>query len=136
MTVETNIIYTDKDLGKNLYRQKRYYTLVVEQEVLANSQEEADNKFVEHGGVNHSMINAEITDETEGVQTYMIDANFSDSAKTEYMGKVVYDLSDPYAKEEGYVEIDEYSDEVSLSEKEESDVDVAIQLQAEEQRGK
>lgn len=136
MTVETNIIYTDKDLGKNLYRQKRYYTLVVEQEVLANNQEEADNKLVEHGGINHSMINAEITNENEGVQTYMIDANFSDSAKTEYMGKVVYDLSDPYAKEEGYVEIDEYSDEVSLSEKEESDVDVAIQLQAEEQRGK
>jgi len=135
MTVETNIIYTDKDLGKNLYRQKRYYTLVVEQEVLANSQEDADNKFVEHGGVNHSMINAEITDETEGVQTYMIDANYSDSAKTEYMGKVVYEDVE-FAKDDGLVEIDQYSDEVSLSEKEESDVDIAIQLVAEEKRGK
>ena len=91
MTVETNIIYTDKDLGKNLYRQKRYYTLVVEQEVLANNQDEADNKFVEHGGISHSMINAEITNENEGVQTYMIDANYSDSDKTEYMGKIVYE---------------------------------------------
>lgn len=135
MTVETNITYTDKDLGKNLYRQKRYYTLVVEQEVLANSQEDADNKFVEHGGVNHSMINAEITDETEGVQTYMIDANYSDSAKTEYMGKVVYEDVE-FAKDDGLVEIDQYSDEVSLSEKEESDVDIAIQLVAEEKRGK
>ena len=135
MTVETNIIYTDKDLGKNLYRQKRYYTLVVEQEVLANSQEDADNKFVEHGGVNHSMINAEITDENEGVQTYMIDANYSDSAKTEYMGKVVYEDVE-FAKDDGLVEIDQYSDEVSLSEKEESDVDIAIQLVAEEKRGK
>jgi hypothetical protein len=137
MTVETNIIYTDKDLGKNLYRQKRYYTLVVEQEVLANNQEEADNKFVEHGGISHSMINAEITNENEGVQTYMIDANYSDSGKTEYMGKIVYE-DDEFAKEDGLVEIDKYIDENALTDrdKEESDIDVAITLEAENERGK
>jgi hypothetical protein len=137
MTVETNIIYTDKDLGKNLYRQKRYYTLVVEQEVLANNQDEADNKFVEHGGISHSMINAEITNENEGVQTYMIDANYSDSDKTEYMGKIVYE-DDEFAKEDGLVEIDKYMDENALTDrdKEESDIDVAITLEAENERGK
>ena len=137
MTVETNIIYTDKDLGKNLYRQKRYYTLVVEQEVLANNQEEADNKFVEHGGISHSMINAEITNENEGVQTYMIDANYSDSGKTEYMGKIVYE-DDEFAKEDGLVEIDKFTDENALTDrdKEESDIDVAITLEAENERGK
>lgn len=137
MTVETNIIYTDKDLGKNLYRQKRYYTLVVEQEVLANNQDEADNKFVEHGGISHPMINAEITNENEGVQTYMIDANYSDSGKTEYMGKIVYE-DDEFAKEDGLVEIDKYMDENALTDrdKEESDIDVAITLEAENERGK
>lgn len=137
MTVETNIIYTDKDLGKNLYRQKRYYTLVVEQEVLANNQEEADNKLVEHGGINHSMINAEITNENEGVQTYMIDANYSDGDKTEYMGKIVYEDVE-FAKEDGLVEIDKYIDENALTDrdKEESDIDVAITLEAENERGK
>lgn len=137
MTVETNIIYTDKDLGKNLYRQKRYYTLVVEQEVLANNQDEANNKFVEHGGISHSMINAEITNENEGVQTYMIDANYSDSDKTEYMGKIVYE-DDEFAKEDGLVEIDKYMDENALTDrdKEESDIDVAITLEAENERGK
>ena len=137
MTVETNIIYTDKDLGKNLYRQKRYYTLVVEQEVLANNQDEADNKFVEHGGISHSMINAEITNENEGVQTYMIDANYSDSDKTEYMGKIVYE-DDEFAKEDGLVEIDKHMDENALTDrdKEESDIDVAITLEAENERGK
>lgn len=137
MTVETNIIYTDKDLGKNLYRQKRYYTLVVEQEVLANNQDEADNKFVEHGGISHSMINAEITNENEGVQTYMIDANYSDSDKTEYMGKIVYEDAE-FAKEDGLVEIDKYMDENALTDrdKEESDIDVAITLEAENERGK
>lgn len=137
MTVETNIIYTDKDLGKNLYRQKRYYTLVVEQEVLANNQDEADNKFVEHGGISHSMINVEITNENEGVQTYMIDANYSDSDKTEYMGKIVYE-DDEFAKEDGLVEIDKYMDENALTDrdKEESDIDVTITLEAENERGK
>ena len=135
MDTQTDIVLIKEDLGKNLYRQKRYYTLVVEQEVLANSQEDADNKFVEHGGVNHSMINAEITDETEGVQTYMIDANYSDSDTTEYLGKVSY-TDDEYAEENGDVEIDQYADEKALTEKEESDVDIALHLEAEKVYGK
>ena len=35
MTIDTSIVYTDKDVNKNLYRKKTYYTLVIEQEVLA-----------------------------------------------------------------------------------------------------
>src|SRR6056300_1662776 len=136
MTVDTNITYTDKDLGKNLYRKKTYYTLMIEQEVLADNEAEADHKFLDFGGIDHSEVKGSITSQKEGVETYMVDANYSDSGKTEYMGKVLYDLSDPHAKEEGYVEIDQYADENALSEKEESDVDVAIQLEAENQRGK
>lgn len=136
MAIDTNIIYTDKDLGKNLYRQKRYYTLVVEQEVLAENKDDADSMFTDHGGIKHELINAEITHENNGVQTYMIDANYSDSGETEYKGKVSYDLSDSYAKEEGLVEIDDMADEDALSDKEESDVDVALTLDAENERGK
>ena len=136
MTVDTNITYTDKDLGKNLYRKKTYYTLMIEQEVLADNEAEADHKFLDFGGIDHSEIKGSITSQKEGVETLVADASYSDSGKTEYIGKVVYDLSDPYAKEEGYVEIDQYADENSLTEKEESDVDVAIQLEAENQRGK
>ena len=137
MAVDTNIIYTDKDLGKNLYRQKRYYTLVIEQEVLANNQDEANTMFTDHGGVRHELINAELTHENEGVQTYMIDANYSDSGKTEYMGKIVYE-DEEFAKEDGLVEIDSYIDEFALTDrdKEESDIDVAITLEAENERGK
>jgi hypothetical protein len=137
MAVDTNILYTDKDLGKNLYRQKRYYTLVIEQEVLANNQDEANNMFTDYGGVRHEVIDADLTHENEGVQTYMIDANYSDSGKTEYMGKIVYE-DEEFAKEDGLVEIDSYIDEFALTDrdKEESDIDVAITLEAENERGK
>ena len=136
MTIDTNIIYTKENIGKNLYRKKTYYTLVVEQEVLAKDKDEADQKFLDDGGIDHSQINHEITTTKNSVETYMVDANYSDSGDTEYLGKVAYDEDDEYAEEDGNVVIDTYADEHNLTEKEESDVDVAIQLESENQRGK
>jgi len=136
MTIDTNIIYTKENIGKNLYRKKTYYTLVVEQEVLAKDKDEADQKFLDDGGIDHSQINHEITTTKNSVETYMVDANYSDSGKTTYLGKVAYDDDDEYAEEDGNVVIDTYADEHNLTEKEESDVDVAIQLESENQRGK
>ena len=112
MAIDTNISYFKEDVGKNLYRKKTYYTLVIEQEVLANDKDEADLKFSECG-IDHSQINHEITETKDGVETYMVDANYSDSGDTEYVAKVVYDLSDPHAKEEGYVELDSSAEEVT-----------------------
>jgi len=110
MSVDTNIIYTQNDLGKNIYRKKTYYTLVVEQEVLAKDKDEADQKFLDSGGIDHSQINHEITEAKDGVETYMIDANYSDSGNTEYMGKVVIeeDEDEPAYDE---VTIDGYANE-------------------------
>ena len=131
MTIDTSIVYSDKDVNKNLYRKKTYYTLVVEQEVLAKDKDEADQKFLDDGGIDHSQINHEITTAKNGVETYMVDANYSESGNTEYVGKVLYDLSDPHAKEEGYVEIDTSADEVMPDV-----VDTMIQLEADLARGK
>ena len=50
----TDIYYGEKELGKNLYRKKTYYTLCVEQDVLANNKDEADNLFLEGGGIDYS----------------------------------------------------------------------------------
>jgi|SRR6056300_928392 hypothetical protein len=150
MTIDTNIIYTKENIGKNLYRKKTYYTLVVEQEVLAKDKDEADQKFLDDGGIDHSQINHEITTTKNSVETYMVDANYSDSGDTEYLGKVAYDEDDEYAEEDGNVVIDTYADENTsqIKEesplqdykenvlKEESDIDVAIQLEAENKRGK
>jgi hypothetical protein len=88
MTVDNNVYPTKEDLGKNLYRKKTYYTLVIEQEVLAKDKDEADKLFGECG-IDHSQINHEITETKDGVETFMVDANYTDSGDTEYMGKVV-----------------------------------------------
>ena len=130
--IDTNVTYTKDDLGKNLYRKKTYYTLVVEQEVLADNKDEADQMFIDNGGIDHSQINHEITEARKGVETYMVDANYSESDDTEYVGKVEYDLSDPYAKEEGYVEINTYADEVDIPE----DVDTTLDMEIETERGR
>ena len=175
--VETDVMYFKDDVGKNLYRKRTYYTLVVEQDVLAKDKDEADTKFTDHGGIAHSKITKDITDANDGVETYMVDANFTDSDTTKYIGKVKYD-TDTYnqtleeAIEAQDIHIDTWADEdephqltkiklVMTPEeedknagvvrdsdgnaigiesmygtKEESDVDVALNLQAESQRGK
>ena len=182
--IGTDIMYFKDDVGKNLYRKKTYYTLVIEQDVLANDKDEADQKFLDHGGINHSKIGKDITDANEGVETYMVDANYTDSDTTKYIGKVKYD-TDTYnqtleeAMEAEDIHIDTWADENEPSQltklklvkmkdgeimtpeeedknanvvrdkdgnaiavesmygtKEESDVDVALNLQADSERGK
>ena len=150
-------VYTFKDdVGKNLYRKKTYYTLVVEQDVLANNKDEADQKFLDHGGLKHSAINKDVVDASDGVETYMVDANYVESDTTKFMGKVKYD-TDTYnqtleeAIEAEDIHIDTYADEnestmtvaeaVAIGQKlkkeqEESDVDIALNLEAERELGK
>ena len=141
-------VYTFKDdVGKNLYRKKTYYTLVVEQDVLANNKDEADQKFLDHGGLKHSAINKDVVDATDGVETYMVDANYTESDTTKFMGKVKYD-TDTYnqtleeAIEAQDIHIDTYADEdephqlTKISLKEDSDVDIALNLEAERELGK
>ena len=107
---ETSISYSEEDLGKNLYRTKTYYTLVIEQDVLANDEDEADRLF-QDSGINHEKINTELTEENNGVETYYVDANYTDSGKTEYIGKVNYDPMDDDAEENGDVIIDDMAPE-------------------------
>ena len=165
--VETDVFYFKDDVGKNLYRKKTYYTLVVEQDVLAKDKDEADTKFSDHGGINHSKIGKDITDANEGVETHMVDANYVESDDTKFIGKVKYD-TDTYnqtleeAIEAEDIHIDTWADEdephqltkIKLvepkmtvaeavevgqklkKEKEESDVDVALNLEAERELGK
>ena len=175
--VETDVYTFKDDVGKNLYRSKKYYTLVVEQDVLAKDKDEADQKFLDHGGLDHSKIVKDLAQTSDGVETYYVDANFTDSDTTKYVGKVKYD-TDSYnqsleeAIENEDIHIDTWADEnephqltkiklvmtpeeedknanivrdkdgnaVAVESmygtKEESDVDVALNLQAESQRGK
>ena len=155
--VETDVYTFKDDVGKNLYRKTTYYTLKVEQDVLAKDKDEADQKFLDHGGVKHSAINKDIVDASDGVETYMVDANYVDSDTTKYIGKVKYDddninqtLEEAIEAEDIHIDTWAAEDEPKQmtvaeavevgqklkKEKEESDVDVALNLQAESQRGK
>ena len=89
--IGTDIMYFKDDVGKNLYRKKTYYTLVVEQDVLANDKDEADKLFLDHGGLDHSKVTKDLAQTSDGVETYIVDANYTDSDTTKYMGKVKYD---------------------------------------------
>ena len=165
--VDTDCYTFKNDVGKNLYRKKTYYTLVVEQDVLAKDKDEADNKFTDFGGIDHSKITKDIADAKDGVETYYVDANYTDSDTTKYIGKVKYD-TDTYnqtleeAMEAEDVHIDTWADEdephqltkIKLvepkmtveeavevgqqlkKEQEESDIDVAINLENESKLGK
>ena len=141
---KTDVMFFKDDVGKNLYRKKTYYTLVVEQDVLAKDKDEADTLFTDHGGIAHSKINKDIVDASDGVETYMVDANYTDSDTTKYIGKVKWD-TDSYnqtleeAVEAEDIHIDTWADEnepdqfTKISLKEESDIDVALNLEAESQ---
>ena len=175
--VETDVMYFKDDVGKNLYRKRTYYTLVVEQDVLAKDKDEADTLFTDHGGLKHSAVNKDITDANDGVETYMVDANYTDCETAKFIGKVKYD-TDTYnqtleeAIEAQDIHIDTWADEnephqltkiklVMTPEEEdknanitrdkdgnaiavesmygtkaESDVDIALNLQADSERGK
>ena len=95
------------DLGKNLYRKKTYYTLCIEQDVLAKNKDDAD-KLLSDAGINYDNINKQLAEEKGGVETHMVDANYTDSGDTEYVAKVCYE-DDEFAKEDGFVELDTYA---------------------------
>ena len=106
MSKETSVTFFADDLGKKVYRKKVFYTLVVEQDVLANSEDEAEQKFLDGGGINHDEIRTNLTAETDGVETYYIEAHYQDSESTKVLGQVVYE-DDQYAEEDGMVELGE-----------------------------
>lgn len=109
--VKTEVCFFKDDLGKNLYKKKTYYIMEVEQEVLAKNKDEADNLFLEGGGIDYDEIKTSITKTNKGVETSYIDASYTESDDTQYVGKVIYDADDEYAKEDGNVIIDSYMDE-------------------------
>ena len=147
--IDTEINVTEKEVGKKLYRQKTYYNMVVEHEVLADNKEEAEKKFSEDAGLKHDLVNQTLGDGKNGVECYYLDANYSDSNNVEFIGTVDYDTynynqSYEEAKENGdvFVDTDAIEDaphpltKIRLTPKQESDIDVALNLEAESQRGK
>ena len=115
--MKTKLYVRAEDLGKNAYRKRTYYTLLVEQDVLARNKDEADELFRDGGGVNYDRIMRDLTLEDKGVETVIVDATYTgDTGNTEYMGKVVLNPDNDHAKEDGDVVLDPWSDETGPTE--------------------
>ena len=116
MTTKTKLYPRAENLGLNAYRKRTYYTLLVEQDVLARNKDEADDLFRDGGGINYDRITADLALEDKGVETVIVDANYtSDTGNTEYLGKVVLNPDNDHAQEDGDVTLDAYADEVNLT---------------------
>jgi hypothetical protein len=114
--MKTKLYVRAEDLGLNAYRRKTYYTVVVEQDVLAKNEDEAYNLFREHGGINYDKITTDLALENKGVETVLVDANYTGGTDVEYMGKVVLNPDNDHAKEDGDVTLDPWSDETGPTE--------------------
>ena len=116
LMTKTKLYPRAEDLGKNAYRKRTYYTLLVEQDVLAHNQDEADELFRDGGGVNYDKITSDLLLEDKGVETVIVDATWTgDSGNTEYLGKVVLNPDNSFAFEDGDVVLDAYADEINLT---------------------
>ena len=151
MTKISDVLYNKDDVGKNVYRKKTSYLLTIEEDFIAENADKAQDMSM-NTGLDYDKIKSNLVD-TKGVsEVFTVDANYSDS-DTKYIGKIKYD-TDSYnqtfeeAVENEDLHIDTWADENephqltkiklvdTMTDKEESDVDVAIQLQAENERGK
>ena len=113
--MKTDCTFTSADVGKNLYGKKTYYTVMIEQHVIAKDKDEADALFLEHGGIDHSAV-GNIAQDGMGVETTVCDANYTDSDTTSYLGKVAFDEDNEHAEEDGDVVIDTWAPETKEKE--------------------
>ena len=105
---DTEIYFNREDAGKNLYRQRTYYTLMIEQEVLADTRTQAED-LLSDCGINYSAISRDLAENRGGVETRIVDAEYRDMDAVEYIGKVIM-------TEEDDVEIDILADETTTKE--------------------
>ena len=111
MSNKTKLYPKAENLGYNAYRKKTYYTLVVEQDVLARSEDEANDLFRDGGGINYDRITADLALEDKGVETVIVDVNYTGTTDTEYLGKVVLNPDNDHAEEDGDVVLDAWANE-------------------------
>jgi len=105
---DTEIYFNREDAGKNLYRQRTYYTLMIEQEVLADTRTQAED-LLQDCGINYSAISKDLAENKGGVETRIVDADYDSTDGVQYIGKVIM-------TEEDDAEIDILADETTTKE--------------------
>ena len=85
---KTELYLSKSDTGKSVYKFTGKYELVVEQEILASSRDEAFELYLKEGGLNYSRIQSSLTETSPRIETTYIDA-MTPEMDIKYIGTVV-----------------------------------------------
>jgi hypothetical protein len=87
MAKNTDLLLSSEDAGKKVYRKKEIYTLTLEQDAVANSEEKAQEKFHDQGGISYKDLRDVAVDGID-VETYFIDADYNTTISFDCLGTV------------------------------------------------
>ena len=90
---KTALYLSKEDTHKSVYKFTGKYELVVEQEILASSRDEAFELYLKEGGLNYSRIQSSLTETSPRIETTYIDAGTPET-NIQYIGTVVQSKDD------------------------------------------
>ena len=85
---KTALYLSRENTNKSVYKITGKYELVVEQEILASSRDEAFELYLKEGGLNYSRIQSSLTEISPRIETTYIDA-MTPEIDIKYVGTVV-----------------------------------------------
>ena len=88
MSIETAVITSSQDKGKKVYRIVSVYKLTLEQDVLADSEDEAIDLQSDCGGIDYQALNQEVTKTSCNVETNFVDADYVESDSPILLGTI------------------------------------------------
>ncbi len=91
--IKTALYLNKESMNKSVYKFTGRYELIVEQEILASSRDEAFELYLKEGGLNYSRIQSDLTEESSRIQTTYIDA-MTPEMDIKYIGTVVASRDD------------------------------------------
>ena len=91
--IKTALYLSKENTHKSVYKITGKYELVVEQEILASSRDEAFDTYLKEGGLNYSRIESSLTETSPRIETTYIDAGTPET-DIQYIGTVVSSRDD------------------------------------------
>ena len=91
--IKTALYLSKDEKGMNVYKFTGKYELVVEQEILAKTRDEAFDLYLKEGGLNYSRIQSSLTETSPRIETTYIDAGTPET-DIQYIGTVVQSVDD------------------------------------------
>jgi hypothetical protein len=91
--IKTALYLNKENMHQSVYKFTGKYELVVEQEILASSRDEAFELYLKEGGLNYSRITSDLTETSPRIETTYIDAMIPEM-DIKYVGTVIQSRDD------------------------------------------